>query len=172
MRCALRRLSICISLFVATASFASPALAGAKITMSYDFVETEVSPHHAASRTHLKVAYQLSSDNTVSYSSSQGTRYVIKLGQTLPETDPTGVPFTVSFGVIDGAMTITGEWPSFISAVRITTDGKTSCTATREWRRKPGHQFFEVKRMRDRQPMLDSDMHAEHIVCSIESTPG
>ena len=147
------------------------AFASVRITLSFDYVEQEVSPRQGEYRTHLVNTYQIASNKRIDISSTFNPNKQGALGQTMTILDVAGKPGKVIFRIDRGAIVITGSTPSFTTVTRIVTDGHSSCSATRDYAKKPGHQYFEVTRISNHETMLDSFVRAENVSCSIaEST--
>jgi hypothetical protein len=157
---------------LAAGLFASipPAFAGARITVGFDSVEVEISPRKAEHRSHYENTYLISGSKTVSYASSGGMQGAGSLGQSMTVIDQVGAPNRVTYRVSGGAIVVSWDKPAYTIVTRITTDGSSSCSATRAYIRKPGHQFFETVRLSNHEKMVDSEMRSENITCAIQQT--
>ena len=148
-----------------------------RIVVAYTFINTEIAPKRATYTSYAQTAYLVSPDKTIKVAASQidrgrsyGDKASYALGEGRPHTMPDGEIFVVTGHIDDtGAIVVTGDTGSYQIVTRITTNGVDSCSATRDYRLKPGHKVFEVKRLSNHEPMLVSDMHAEHVSCKISS---
>jgi hypothetical protein len=143
------------------------AYAGVRITLSFDYVETEVSPRQGEYNTHVVNTYQISTSKRIDFSSNLGSGNHGALGQPITVFDAGGQSAKAIYRIDRGAIVITGSWPTYTVVTRIVTDGHSSCSATRNYLRKPGHQYFEVSRTSNHERMQDTSIRAENVSCSI-----
>jgi hypothetical protein len=155
-----------IAAFAAWLANAPSARADGIITVSYDFVETRVSPRQETIRSHISANFSLSTKKGVDLSVA-GAKTRAKLGGSVPGFDAAGQAATTTFHIVNGAFVVTTRHPGNFSVLRIVTDGRTSCSATMTYFRNPGHQYFEATTMNQVESILASDFQAQNMTCSI-----
>jgi hypothetical protein len=143
------------------------AYAGVRITLSFDYVETEVSPRQGEYSTHIVNTYRISTNKRFDFSSNLSSDSHGALGQAITVFDAGGQSAKAIYRIDHGAMVTTGSWPSYTVVTRIVTDGHSSCSATRNYLKKAGHQYFEVTRTANHERMQDTSIRAENVSCSI-----
>ncbi len=142
---------------------------GVEMTVSWIEIMKEVSPNPGLYKNSWSRALRLSHNNQVDmvlfrngekFSGSKGV-----LGSAL-NVDSSHHVCQVRTDIVNGRLVITNDCPSHQVFTKISTDGRTSCVATREFRLKPGHQSFEY--LDDsRNAHSASDIHSENVACSI-----
>jgi hypothetical protein len=156
-----------VSAALALVASSQAASAGVRITLSFDYVETEVSPRQGEYSIHIVNTYQISTSKRIDFSSNLSAGDHGALGQTITVSDAGGISAKAVFRIDRGAIVINSSWPTYTVVTRIVTDGHSSCSATRNYLKKPGHQFFEVSRTSNHERMQDSSIRAENVSCSI-----
>jgi hypothetical protein len=139
------------------------ASASVKITVSFDYVEMEVSPFQAEHRSHFVNTYQISTSKRIDFSSNLNPSGQGALGRTMTLLDSAGRSWEAVYRIDRGAIVITGSGADWTTVTRIVTDGHSSCSATRNYVKKPGHQYFEEIRTTNHERMLDSSIRAENV---------
>jgi hypothetical protein len=161
---------------IATASMAGLALwlanapsarADVTVTIKFDFVETRVSPRQEVFRSPISETFRISADKGIGFSASTGLKGQTKFGDTKTGTDESGRPTSGTFRVIKGAVVITSHNVGYYHVLKITTDGRTACSATKTFFRNPGHQYFEYATQDGRENIMASNLTAENMTCSI-----
>jgi hypothetical protein len=142
------------------------ARADVTVKLNGDVVETRVSPTQGVTKLPVSMSYRISADKGVDYSSSTGAKGRAKLGETVTGVNEGGQTSIRTYKIINGAIVITSHQPGFFLVTKIITDGRSSCSATVKYFRNPGHQYFEGI-TKTNQSVLDSDIHAENLTCSI-----
>lgn len=145
------------------------AAAGVRITITYDEVKTEVAPQQRTFRTSENRVYTLRGKNQVDFSGSGGfkTAAGMRLGNDMESQTSGGLPFKLTYRILNGVLFVVTDLESYTTTRKIKTDGKSACSSTLEYKRKAGHQYFEIPALK----VTFSDMHAENIACSISQTP-
>jgi hypothetical protein len=160
----------CALALLASGQMIDMAAAGARITITYDEVKTEVAPQQKTFRTSENRVYTLHGKNQVDFSGSGGfkTTAGMRLGNDMEgETNGGGLRFKLTYRILNGVLFVVTDLDSYTTTRKIKTDGKSACTSTLEYKRKPCHQYFEIPALK----VTFSDMHAENIACSISETP-
>jgi hypothetical protein len=144
------------------------AHAGAKITVNYILVETEVSPEHKVMRSEQTRSYVLHDKNQIEFSGTgyNGSRHV--LGEEHEWTTRDGRSYTASYHVNNGRFIVTTVYPHFISIRKIATDGKNKCSCMLTHLKKGGYKYFEKEK--DSGIEYYSDIHAENMTCVVSQT--
>jgi hypothetical protein len=146
------------------------ARADVKIAVSYDYVETEVSPRQQTHRSHTSELFTLSGENSLSFNNNNnGESLSTRLRKNKDYVSAYGEEKTTSFRIKSGAIQILSNRPGRTVVTRIKTNGKDSCRATVEYLKKPGHEFFESPRKSNHELMSDSDQHSENVTCTISA---
>jgi hypothetical protein len=146
---------------------APSARAEVTVTINFDFVETRVSPRQEVYRSHITSSFKLSPGKGVDFSSSRGIKAQAKLGESMTGVDESGQSSTTSYQIIGGAVVITNHNQGYYSVLRITTDGRGTCSAAIKYFRNPGHQYFEAITVNGTESLLASNFRAENTTCSI-----
>ena len=81
-------------------------------------------------------------------------------------TNESGQTSTSKYQIVNGAVVITTHNPGFYHVLKIVTDGRTSCSATRTYYRNPGHQYFEAL-TGNGENVLATNFEAQNMTCSI-----
>ena len=149
------------------AGHAPSARAEVMVTINFDFVETRVPPRQEIYRSHFTSRVKLSPGKGVDFSSSSGIKAQAKLGESMTGVDESGQSATTTYQIIGGAVVITNHNPGFYSVLRITTDGRGTCSAAMKYFRNPGHQYFESVTMNGTESILASNFRGENMTCSI-----
>jgi hypothetical protein len=147
---------------------APSARAEVTATIKFNFVETRVSPRQETYRTPMSVSYRISADKGVDFSVSTGLKSRrLNLGETFTGFNESGQTMTSTLRIVGGAVVLTNHNPGFSSVLRITTDGRATCSATMKYFRIPGHQYFEAVTMNRTETIMASNFTAENMTCSI-----
>jgi hypothetical protein len=142
--------------------FCSHAQAAMVVDISYDFVETEISPRQEIHRQQLHEHFELNSDKTVTMPKGSS-----KLGGTFMAKEKTGHDIANEFHIVNGAFQITSLHEGAILIITIRANDRDSCSASLVWRKRAGQKYFFGYRINNNDLMYDSDMHAENITCSV-----
>jgi hypothetical protein len=160
-----------------TPSLTGPAAAQSGevvITFAYTLVEDQLSPHSGQVRTQWTRTYRLSGKNLIGQT-------IALNGQPLETTNTAlghsgsgvsainGLAYKVESHVVSGAITLLEDAPSFRTRTVVRTNGRSSCSATREYLLKPGHKYFEVATPGQHIPESDTNMHIENATCTISA---
>ena len=142
---------------------------GVEITTSWIAITKEVSPNPDLYKNSWSKILRLSRNNQVGIVQFQnGERYSNGsgvLGSPIDYKD--AHPYCETrVNVADGGLVITDDCPSHQILTKIRTDGRSACSATREYRLKPGHQLFEYLD-KNRNTHSASDQHSENVRCAI-----
>jgi hypothetical protein len=144
------------------------------ITFAYTLVEDQLSPHSGQVRSQWTRTYRLSGKNLIGQTIAMN-------GQALETTNTAlghsgsgvsavnGLAYSVESHVVGGAITLLEEAPSFRTRTVVRTNGRSSCSATREYLLKPGHKYFEVATPGQHIPESDTNMHIENATCTISA---
>jgi hypothetical protein len=161
-----RRLAIAALVILSSVAICDAGNAGVRITIDYEEVKTEVSPEQKTFTTNESRVYTVHG-NSLDFVGSGGfkTSSGMRLGKELAGETDHGSRFKLTYKIVDGAIVVSTEFPTFTTVRRITTDNKTSCASTLEYKKKPSHNFFEVLYLG--RNLSFSDMRAENITCSI-----
>lgn len=147
---------------------ASMARADVKATIRFTLVETRVSPRQEVVTTPITTNFQISDDKGVDSSSSTGLKgQRMRLGGASAGFSEAGDPMTSTVRIVGGAFVVTNRNPGFYSVLRLTTDGRTTCSATLKYFRTPGHQYFEAITTNGQERIMASNFTAENMTCSI-----
>lgn len=142
------------------------ARADIHVTVSFVFVEDEISPLQTEHRSNRSISYTLSGHGGASLSNT-GRSYAGQLGHGGVATDDSGHQYWTRMDIQGHAFVIRSDFPSFAITTRITTDGVTSCSATREAHLKPGHRLFDETRVSNHDHMVLSSLRFENVSCAI-----
>jgi hypothetical protein len=142
------------------------ARADVTVRIGFDFVETRVSPRQETYSAHISESYKISADKTVDSTRSTGNPARVKLGEEMTGVNESGQTSTSKYQIVNGAVVITTHNPGFFHVLKIVTDGRTSCSATRTYYRNPGHQFFEAL-TGNGENVLATNFQAQNMTCSI-----
>lgn len=165
-----RGAAVCGLATLAVGAALGGAVAGVKITVTYDEAKTEVSPRQRTFSTSETKTYTLHGINELNFSGTGGfkSNSGIRLGNELVGPTSDGLNYKVVYKIQNGALLVITNLSSYTTTRVITTNQKTTCSATLEYKKKAGHQYFEV--MSAGNPVSLSDMHAENMTCSITET--
>lgn len=144
---------------------AAGAGAGVEITFSWDLVEKQVSPTPFVHINHFSSAFRLSADKKITFVAFRNGEKTDSLNGTVG-SELQGDRGTVKADIVGGVIVITLDRPTYQIVSKIRSDGRTSCSATREYILKPGHQLFEDLG-KNNVTYSSSEKHAENITCSI-----
>lgn len=147
---------------------APSARADVTVIINYDFVETRVSPRQEVVSTHMTESYKISNNKGVDYAGSTGTKARAKLGTTMTGSDEAGDTSQANYRIINGAVVITTHNAGFFHILRITTDGRTACSATKKFYPNPGHQYLEGNTLDGSVHTSASNFSAANMTCSIQ----
>ncbi len=163
-----RSAAFCAIVFLAGGQTMGEAFAGARITITYDEVKTEVAPHQKTFRTSENRVYTLHGKNRVDFSGSGGfkTATGMQLGNDMEGATSGGLPFKLTYRILNGVLFVVTDLDSYTTTRKIKTDGKNTCASTLEYKKKAGHPYFEIPALN----VTFSDMHAENMTCSIAET--
>jgi hypothetical protein len=158
----------CAVTFLAGGQTIDKAVAGARITITYDEVKTEVAPQQKTFRTSENRVYTLHGKNQVDFSGSGGfkTTAGMHLGSDMESQTSGGLRFKLTYRILTGVLFVATDLGSYTTTRKIRTDGKNTSVSTLEYKKKPGHSYFEIPDLH----VTFSDMHAENITCSIAET--
>jgi hypothetical protein len=158
-----------IAALAAWLASAPSARADVTVKINYDFVETRVSPRAEVYRSHVSESYRISIDKGVGLSTTTSATRTqrAKLGETTPGFNETGQAVTTAYQITNGAVVVTTHNPGYFHVLRIITDGRTACSATRKYFRNPGHQYFEAVTMNGTETIMATNFTAENMTCSI-----
>jgi hypothetical protein len=165
---AFRTGAFCAVILFAGGQTIDSAYAGARITITYDEVKTEIAPQQKTFRTSENRVYTLHGKNQVDFSGSGGfkTAAAMQLGKDMASRTSGGLRFKLTYRILGGVLFVVTDLSSYTTTRRIKTDGKSGCTSTLEYQKKPGHANFDFPDLN----VTLSDMHAENITCSIAET--
>jgi hypothetical protein len=136
--------------------------AAVKIAVSGQTVEVEVSPRSATRYSQYHLEYLIRKDGTVLTGP-----YIRQLGKVGAGVARNGEAFVAHYKINNGIIVIASAFPGFAVVSEIRTNGKDSCTCSREYTKLPHHQFFESTRRSNKEHMFLSDLHSENETCSI-----
>jgi hypothetical protein len=161
--------TFCALAFLASGEMINTAVAGARITITYDEVKTEVAPQQKTFRTSENRVYTLHGKNQVDFSGSGGfkTTAGMRIGNDMESETSGGLRFKLTYRILNGVLFVVTDLDSYTTTRKIKTDGKNACVSTLEYKKKAGHEHFEIPALK----VTFSDMHAENITCSISETP-
>jgi uncharacterized protein YktA (UPF0223 family) len=145
------------------------AVAGAKITVTYDAVRTEISPEQKTIRKPQTRSYILHGDNSLDFSGTGYRDSKHALGDEGASVEQDGENFTYSFHVSGGALIIISDYERYKTIRRIKTDGKEKCFCSLAFVKKNGFKNYEAIKRQGTE--IYSEMHAENMTCAIEQTP-
>jgi hypothetical protein len=149
---------------------ASASIARADVTaiVKFDLVEARVSPRQETIRNSITSSFRISADKGVDSAASTGLKSRrMNLGETSTGFNEAGQTMTSSMRIVGGAFVVTNHNPGFSSVLRITTDGRATCSATMKYFRIPGHPYFEAVTTDGSVSLLASSFTAENMTCSI-----
>jgi hypothetical protein len=160
--------AFCAVIVLANGQTIGNAFAGARITITYDEVKTEIAPQQKTFRTSENRVYTLHGKNQVDFSGSGGfkTAAGMQLGNDMESQTSGGLRFKLTYRILNGVLFVATDLGSYTTTRRIKTDGKNNCTSTLEYKKKPGHANFDLPDLN----VTLSEMHAENITCSIAET--
>jgi hypothetical protein len=163
-----KRAAFCAAILLGGSQTIDSAFAGARITITYDEVKTEVAPHQKTMRTSENRVYTLHGKNQVDFSGSGGfkTTAGMQLGNDMESQTSGGLRFKLTYRILNGVLFVVTDLGSYTTTRKIRTDGKNSCASTLEYKKKAGHANFDIPDLN----VTFSDMHAENITCSIAET--
>jgi hypothetical protein len=163
-----KKVALCAAILFAGGQTIDSAYAGARITITYDEVKTEISPHQKTFRTSENRVYTLHGKNEVDFSGSGGfkTAAAMQLGNDMESQTSGGLRFKLTYRILSGVLFVVTDLSSYTTTRRIKTDGKSGCASTLEYKKKAGHANFDIPDLN----VTLSDMHAENITCSIIQT--
>ena len=145
--------------------------AGVEITTTWTSVTKQISPTQGLYRTRLSSTIRLSGTNAVSTVLFQNGAMMNTakgvLGSNMTIEGKTRPDITQSVVIDNGSIVLTADLPTYTVHTAIRTNGHDKCSATREYRLKPGHQYFEVVNLANGRPETDEDLHAEDVACAI-----
>jgi hypothetical protein len=156
-----------VAALAAWLSGATIAHADVTVTINYDMVETRVSPRQEVIRSHRTESYKISSDQQIDASGSTGTNSRAKLGGTITGNDEGGKPSTFAYRIVNGAFVFTTHNVGYFHVLKITTDGRATCSATKTFFRNPGQQYIEAETLDGKEHIMASKFTAENMTCSI-----
>jgi len=90
----------------------------------------------------------------------------MNLGETFTGFNEAGQTMTSTMQIVGGAFVLTNHNPGFSSVLKLTTDGRATCSATMKYFRIPGHQYYEALLL-DGTYMMATNFTAENMTCSI-----
>jgi hypothetical protein len=169
----------CAALFVLPCSLAAisaansqDAQATTEITLTYTLVETQISPKTGLVKSSWSRTFRLSGKNVVSKTVSMNGKTLLTESTALGQSGEgvsgiNGITYRIASKVVGGAMIMTEESKTYVNTMTIRTDGRTSCSATRVYRLKPGQRVFETATPTNHIPEINSEIHVEDMNCSI-----
>ncbi len=144
------------------------ARAATRITVTFDDVLKQASPVNRDYRIQNTRKYTLEKNINMSTTSSFNHDTSGGLGKSGTGTDVNGVTYAWTFRIVNGALVIVNDYPGFVSITRIRTNGKTSCSVTRDYNSKHGEFVISNANHQNR---TYSDFHTENLTCAIEQIP-
>ena len=78
-----------------------------------------------------------------------------------------GLRYSTQAHVVGGAIVMSEETDTFRAMTTIKTDGKSSCSASRVYRLKPGQKYFQTATPNGHAPEVNADIHIEGVTCSV-----
>jgi hypothetical protein len=143
------------------------AEAGIKITMTYDQVNTEVSPKQQTTRSSKYRTYTISKNNRINVADSDIEQNDRSLGQDAEGHMLRGMHYKSTTRLLGNVLFVITAFDEFTSVRKIKLSGH-NCVSTLVFKRNPGHEYYEEARPTE--TSLYSDMHAENIKCSVAET--
>ena len=144
------------------------ARAATRITVTFDDVLKQTSPVNRDYRIQNTRKYTLDKNNNMTTTSSFNHDTSGGLGKSGTGTDVNGVTYAWTLRIVNGALVIVNDYPGFVSITRIRTNGKTSCSVTRDYNSKHGKFVISNSNHQNR---TYSDFHTENLTCAIEQIP-
>ena len=140
--------------------------------VSYTLVEKRAPPALNTVRTHWSQTIRLSRDKSVGVASAMnGNKFgelKTALGQTTDGVFVNGLHFRSDVRIVDGAIAISIEYPTYVVRTTIKSNGRKSCTATKSFDLKPGSQFYETADVFGAHgPLTNSAQYAEKVTCAV-----
>jgi hypothetical protein len=148
--------------------YAHPSGTRAKITMTYDYFDSEVAPVRAEHVSRHTETYILNPDGSIDLNYWRTITH-LKFGETKYAVDAVGQNRSVTFHVKGGALVVTYDAPTHYVVFTITTNGTTSCSANIRWIHKPGERLYKNYGVISREIRYDTIERADNITCAIEN---
>jgi hypothetical protein len=145
-----------------------PTNAATRITVTFDDVIREVAPINREFRNPNTRKYTLDKNNNMGTVSSFNHDTLGALGRQGSGTDVSGVTYAWTLRIVNGVLFIVNDYPGFVVVTKIRTNGKDSCSATREYNKKHGKLLLTNS---NHEVTTLSDWHVENMKCSIEQVP-
>jgi hypothetical protein len=143
--------------------------AGAKIVTDYDQVTTGAAADSPSRSKHYSRTYELLRNGGLLFSSPDLGASTHRLRDSGIGKTPEGLQFKWLYRVENGSFVVFSEFPGWTLRKTVVTDGKSSCRLTAQYKKKPGHEYFEIDL--PGKAVYLSDMHAENLTCAIAQTP-
>ena len=145
----------------------------AEITVSYTLLASMVSPRTEIGIHQWTQKFRLSGSNVLNREIYRDgvkiSTWTAFLGQKLTgDSKITGKNTVTTLSVMDGAIVQTDSLASYSITTTIKMAGKESCSASRIYKLKAGYKLFEDGATFSHAPLLESDLHAENVQCSIK----
>jgi hypothetical protein len=101
-----KTVALCAAILFAGGQTIDSAYAGARITITYDEVKTEISPHQKTFRTSENRVYTLHGKNEVDFSGSGGfkTAAAMQLGNDMESQTSGGLRFMLTYRLLSGVL--------------------------------------------------------------------
>ena len=87
----------------------------------------------------------------------------MRFGQQGVATSKFGEKYSWTYRIVNGVFFIINDYPSYTIVKKLKTNGKDSCSEEIEFKKRPGHEYFEVNSKNF------SEVRAANVVCTISS---
>jgi hypothetical protein len=166
------RTTLVLALFIETAlAIQLPARADTKVIVSYTQVDNQVTPTTHEFRNNRRTIIVLTNDKKIrtgaDINGSHSLSAIHELNVPIFAHNQAGVEYVIRYSIENGQIVVASFLPSYKIITRISTDGKSKCSATREYKLLPGHRVFEDKDFNNKQDVTMSNVHAEDVTCDI-----